>query len=79
MKKIFLLSFITLITYANDNIINPKNCEIVKLSKFTTLVSCNKLDYIVQTKEPRRDDEDNVKKIIVLTQKESKIILSEGN
>ncbi len=78
MKKIILFSFISLISYAN-NIINPKNCEIIKLSKFTTLVSCNKLDYIVQTKESRRDDEDNVKKIIVLTQKENKIILNEGN
>ncbi len=79
MKKIILLSFIILITYANDNIINPKNCEIVKLSNFTTLVSCDKLDYIIQTKESKREDEDNIKKIIVLTQKESKVILSEGN
>ncbi len=70
MKKIVLLCFITLFTYAKDNIIQPKKCEIVKLSNFTTLVSCHKLDYIVQTKEARRDDEDNIKKITVLTKQE---------
>ncbi|PHO10744.1 hypothetical protein CPG37_02565 [Malaciobacter canalis] len=75
MKKIVLLCFITLFTYAKDNIIQPKKCEIVKLSNFTTLVSCHKLDYIVQTKQARRDDEDNIEQITVLTKQDSKIII----
>ncbi|RXJ95093.1 hypothetical protein CRV00_04875 [Malaciobacter molluscorum] len=76
MNKIFLLVTLALASYANDTIIQPKKCEIIKLSNFTTLVSCNKLDYIVQTKESRRDDEDNMKKIIVLSEKDNKIIIN---
>ncbi|AXX93388.1 hypothetical protein CPU12_08515 [Malaciobacter molluscorum LMG 25693] len=76
MNKIFLLVTLALTSYANDTIIQPKKCEIIKLSNFTTLVSCNKLDYIVQTKESRRDDEDNMKKITVLSEKDNKIIIN---
>ncbi|RXJ87726.1 hypothetical protein [Arcobacter sp. CECT 8985] len=76
MKKILILAIFALMSYANENIIKPKKCEIIKLSNFTTLVSCNKLDYIVQTKESRREDEDNMKKITVLSKKDSKIIVN---
>ncbi|AXH10703.1 hypothetical protein CP960_02310 [Malaciobacter halophilus] len=76
MKKIVLLCFFTLFAYSNDNTLQPKKCEVIKLSNYTTLVSCHKLDYIVQTKQSRRDDEDNIKKITVLTKQESKIILN---
>lgn len=76
MNKLFLLAIFAVVSYANDTIIQPKKCEIIKLSNFTTLVSCNKLDYIVQTKESRRDDEDNIKKITVLSEKENKIIIN---
>ncbi|RXJ98539.1 hypothetical protein CRU98_09205 [Arcobacter sp. CECT 8986] len=76
MNKLFLLAIFAVVSYANDTIVQPKKCEIIKLSNFTTLVSCDKLDYIVQTKESRRDDEDNMKKITVLSEKENKIIIN---
>ena len=45
MKKILLLSIITILSFANENFTNMKNCESIKLSKYTTLVSCHKVDY----------------------------------
>lgn len=78
MKKLFILLFIISFTYGNDTIINPKKCEVIKLSNFTTLVSCQKLDYLVEYYIPRQDDVDTIKKITVLTKEDKKIIVNIG-
>lgn len=78
MIRLVFLAFVISFTYANDNIINPKKCEVIKLSNFTTLVSCHKLDYLVEYYIPRLDEEDTIKKITVLTKEDKKIIIKKN-
>ncbi|WP_419771353.1 MAG: hypothetical protein ACNI3C_06065 [Candidatus Marinarcus sp.] len=75
MKK-YLLSVIltSLGLFAQESIIAPKNCEVIKLSTYTTLVSCDKFDYLVEYQDVKRDDEDGVKKVTAISLKETKII-----
>ncbi len=73
MNKILLLLSLCLAPIFADAI-NPKKCESLKLSNFTTLVSCHKIDYIIEYYEPRRDDEDSIKKITLITINDKKII-----
>lgn len=75
MNKILLLIFISLSTYAADSIIKEKQCEHIKLSKYTTLISCHNIDYLIEYKDVRRDDEENIKKITLITSKDQRIIV----
>lgn len=75
MNKILILILLSFSSYAADNIINEKKCENIKLSTYTTLISCHELDYLVEYKDVRRDDEDNIKKITLITAKDQKIIV----
>ncbi len=76
MNKILILVFLTIGSYSSDNIINTKNCEQIKLSTYTTLISCQNMDYLVEYQDVRRDDEDNIKKITLITQKDQKILVN---
>ena len=78
MKKILFLTILAIFTFANDNIINVKNCESIKLSKFTTLVSCHNVDYLIEYKFQDDEEKDNIKKITAITVKDQKIIKSVG-
>lgn len=71
-KILLLLSFCLAPIFADA--INAKKCETLKLSNFTTLVSCDKIDYIIEYYEPRRDDEDSIKKITLITVNDKKTI-----
>lgn len=78
MKKILFLTILSIFTFANDNIINVKNCESIKLSKFTTLVSCHNVDYLIEYKFQDDEEKDNIKKITAITVRDQKIIKSVG-
>lgn len=73
MVKLLLIVLSIIPMFAND--MNMKKCETIKLSKFTTLVSCFKIDYLIEYYEPRRDDDDNIKKITIITINDKKIII----
>lgn len=77
MIKIFLIFILSFYAFANENFINTKNCEIIKLSKFTTLISCHKIDYLVEYKPQEDEEKDNIKKITAITANDQKIILGE--
>jgi len=77
MNKILLLLSLCLAPVFAETI-NPKKCESIKLSNLTTLVSCHQRDYIIEYYEPKRDDEDSIKKITVITINDKKIIRSMG-
>lgn len=74
--KFLLLSLITLSSYANENFINMKSCENIKLSKYTTLISCHKIDYLIEYRNIDDEEKDNIKKITAITLKDSRIIKS---
>ncbi|MBS9782279.1 MAG: hypothetical protein KGV43_00545 [Arcobacter sp.] len=74
LKKVLILVFLSnIFLFAND--VNMKNCEQIKLSKYTTLVSCHQIDYIIEYKFTEEEEEDNIKQIIAITPKDKKIIL----
>lgn len=75
MKKLLLVLICALSLFANENI-NMKNCEKVQLSKYTTLVSCHQVDYIIEYKFVDDEEKDNIKKITAVTTKDHKIVLS---
>ncbi len=77
MKILLLVTSLVLCSLANENFTNMKKCEVIKLSKFTTLISCHKVDYLVKYKLQDDEEKDNIKKITVITTKDQKIILGE--
>ncbi len=78
MKKFLLLTFFTIFSFANENYINMKNCETLKLSQYTVLVSCHKVDYLVEYRNVDDEEKDTVKKITAITLKDQRIIKSVG-
>lgn len=74
MIKFLLLAVLSTFTIAQDSFTNMKNCETIQLSKFTTLVSCHQVDYIIEYKFQDDDEKDNIKKITAITVKDQKII-----
>ncbi len=54
-----------------------KSCEKIQLSKFTSLVSCHQVDYLIEYKLEDDEEKDNIKKITAITVKDQKIIKSE--
>lgn len=79
MKKLFILMIFTLFSFANDKFINMKSCESLKLSKFTTLVSCHNIDYLIEYKLQDDEEKDSIKKITAITVNDQKIIKTIGN
>ncbi len=78
MRNILILSVFAIFSFANANPINMKQCEHIKLSPFTTLVSCHKLDYLVEYRLVDDEEKDTIKKITVITLKDQRIIKSAG-
>ena len=76
MKNIMLLILLSIAALGADTIINTKKCETLKLSNYTTLVSCHDMSYLIEYRDVRRDDEDSVKKITIITQKDSKVVVT---
>lgn len=77
MKTVLLLAVLSVFSFANENYINMKNCEKIQLSKFTSLVSCHQVDYLIEYKLEDDEEKDNIKKITAITVKDQKIIKSE--
>lgn len=79
MKKILIICFLCIFSFANDQFINMKKCESIILSKFTTLISCHNIDYLVEYKLQDDEEKDNIKKITAITVNDKKIIKAIGN
>jgi hypothetical protein len=75
MKTLLVLFLVTIFSFANEKILNAKNCEKFQLSKYTLLISCHKLDYLVEYKYNDDVEKDDIKKITVITSQEEKILL----
>lgn len=78
MKKLIILSAFAISIFANDTFLNMKSCESVKLSKYTSLVSCHKVDYLIEYRFVDEEEQDNIKKITVITPTDSRIIKKIG-
>lgn len=78
MKKILLLTIFSILSFANENMINMKNCESMKLSKYATLVSCHKIDYLIEYRFIDDEEKDPIKKITAITLKDTKVIKDIG-
>jgi len=78
MRKLFIFTIFSFFCFANDNFINMKSCESLKLSKFTTLVSCHNIDYLIEYKYQDDEEKDNIKKITAITVNDEKIIRITG-
>ncbi|WP_072680422.1 hypothetical protein [Arcobacter sp. LA11] len=78
MKKILLLALFSIFSFANENYINMKNCENIKLSQYTVLVSCHRIDYLIEYRNVDDEEKDTIKKITAVTTKDQRIIKSIG-
>lgn len=78
MRKFLLLTFFTIFSFANENYVNMKNCETIKLSLYTVLVSCHKIDYLVEYRNVDDEEKDTVKRVTAITLKDKRIIKSVG-
>jgi len=78
MKFFLIISLLFISSFANENYINMKNCESLKLSRYTTLVSCHNVDYLIEYKFQDDEEKDNIKKITAITVRDQKIIKSVG-
>lgn len=80
MKYFLVLSILVMSSFANANFQNMKNCETIKLSLFTVLVSCHNLDYIIEYKKVEEPEEqDTVKRITVVTPNDQRVIKNMGD
>jgi len=77
-KLFLLISIFTVSSFANATFANMKNCEKLQLSKYTTLVSCHQVDYLIEYKYNDDEEKDNIKKITAITVKDQKIIRTES-
>ncbi len=77
-KKILIILIFAVSCFAGENYINMKNCETIKLSQYTTLVACHKIDYLIEYRQVEDEEKDTIKKITAITQKDQKIIKSLG-
>lgn len=78
MIKYLLLVVFASFCFASQDYAVMKNCETIKLSRYTTLVSCHNLDYLVEFKVEDDNEKDNIKKITAITTKDKKIIKTIG-
>ncbi|WP_417326258.1 fibronectin type III domain-containing protein [Halarcobacter sp.] len=75
MKKLLLTLAFCVAAFANENnFVNMKNCESIKLSKLTSIVSCHQVDYLVEYRVVDDEEKDPVKKVTVVT-KENQVVI----
>lgn len=75
MRLLVLLIVSFGFSLANDSFLNMKKCEKFQLSKYTLLISCHNLDYLIEYKYNDDEEKDSIKKITAITSNEEKIIL----
>ena len=73
--RIFILA-LPFISALNANNTNEKftNCEVLVLSELTDIVSCHKIDYLIEYKQNDEYKRGEVKKVSVITATNIKII-----
>jgi hypothetical protein len=75
MKMVLGFLFLgCLVLNAKEKIMEQKNCEVIKLSQLSTLVSCHHFDYLIEYQQVIRDDEDSVKKITAISPQQTQIL-----
>jgi hypothetical protein len=79
MKRFLLLLIVLSISLFANETFNMKKCETIKLSTYTALVSCHKLDYLIEYRKVDDEEKDTVKKITVITPTSQKVIKSLRN
>lgn len=78
MKSLLIISILAIFSLANENYINMKKCETIQLSKLTALISCHKIDYLIEYRLVDDEEKDRVKKITAITQTDQRIIKNIG-
>jgi len=79
MKTLLLILSLATLSFSSENsFTNMKNCESVRLSKFTSIVSCHKVDYLVEYRSVDDEEKDTVKKVTVVTAKNQIVIKNIG-
>ena len=79
MKKLLFIPIFCIASFASENsFINMKNCESVRLSKLTTLVSCHQMDYLVEYRVVDDEEKDPVKKVTAITKDKQVVIKNLG-
>lgn len=76
MRLIILISLAFVSLYANSFQSKVKKCEKIELSRFTALVSCHKIDYLIEYKVEDDDEKDNVKRITAVSTNDKKEIIT---
>lgn len=76
MKIILTLTVLFTFSFASENYVNMKNCEKIQLSRYTALVSCHQIDYLIEYKLEDDEEKDNIKKITALTVQDKKILMN---
>jgi len=74
MLKVLIASLLATASFASTNYANMKNCERIELSKFTALVSCHQVDYLIEYRLVDDEEDDTIKKITAITVKDQKIL-----
>ncbi len=74
--KIFILSILIFSTaFSSNTATKMKKCEKIELSRYTALVSCHKIDYIIEYKLEDDQEEDNLKKVTAVSVNDKKQII----
>lgn len=71
--RIFLIVLFSTFLFANDHHIKLKDCEVIRLSKLTDIVSCSNIDYLVEYDESD-EQRGEVKKVTAVTVKDARVI-----
>ncbi|MGA1932904.1 hypothetical protein ACH5BF_09335 [Arcobacter sp. YIC-464] len=77
MKILILLMAFLTFSFSNE-FSKIKNCEKIQLSRYTVLVSCHQIDYIIEYTLQDDEEKDNIKKITALTVNDKKIIMDKS-
>lgn len=78
MKLVLIAMLLVSNIFATQIPLNMKNCETIQLSKFTVLISCHKIDYLVEYRIVEDEESDRVKKITAITPSEHRVIKNIG-
>jgi len=74
MKILSIMLFLMVSLYANSTNNAFKNCQVVVLSELTDLVSCQKIDYLVEYAQNDEYKRGEVKKVSAVTNQDVKVI-----
>jgi len=74
MKSFTLMLLLISSLYANNHKEKYANCEVVVLSELTDIVSCHRIDYLIEYKQNDEYKRGEVKKVSVITDTTVKVV-----